>query len=114
MDLFRVIDWMMKLPQTLEQQFRRDLDLLEEEATMRYVTSIERLAKEEGLEAGILQGMQQGRRLVMHKLLERRFGQLPAWALSRLESATEADFDAWTDAVFDADSIDDVLGTEDE
>ncbi len=116
-DLFRVIDWMMRLPPALEQQFRRNLDLLEEEATMRYVTSIERLAREEGVEAGILQGMQQGmqqgrvegRLQVLRKLLERRFGQLPAWATSRIESATEAELEAWTDAVIEADAATDTL-----
>lgn len=121
-DLFRVIDWMMCLPKALEQKFRQDLDGLEEETTMRYVTSIERLAREEGVEAGIRQGLQEGmqqgmqqgrvegRSQMLRKLLERRFGQLPAWASSRLASATEADLDMWTDAVIEARSVEGVLG----
>ena len=62
-DLFSVIDWMMHLPDGLELKFRRDLDVLEEETTMRYVTSIERIAKKEGMELGIQQGMQQWARI---------------------------------------------------
>ncbi len=121
-DLFRVIDWLMRLPAALEQQFRRDLDVFEEEATMRYVTSIERLAREEGVEAGILQGMQEGiqqgvqqgriegMRQTLRTLLERRFGQLPAWGIARLASATEAELEAWTDTFINADSVENVLG----
>ncbi len=121
-DLFRVIDWMMRLPRELEQKFRQDLDLFEEETTMRYVTSIERLAREEGVEAGIRQGLQEGmqqgmqqgrvegRAQVLRKLLERRFGHLPVWARARLEGAGEAELDAWTDAVIDANSLESVLG----
>lgn len=54
--MFRVIDWMMDLPPDLAVQFRTGLEQIEEEKNMPYVTSIERLAKEEGREEGILIG----------------------------------------------------------
>lgn len=118
-DLFRVIDWMMHLPEGLELKFRRDIDVLEEEATMRYVTSIERIAKKEGMELGIQQGLQQGmqqgrvegRLQVLRSLLEHRFGPMPDWAKARLESASESDVFVWTELIFNADAIEDVLGT---
>ncbi len=109
-DLFRVIDWMMRLPTSLEQQFRQDLSELEKESTMRYVTSIERLAKEEGMALGMHQGRIDGQRRLLHKLLQRRFGCLPDWAEARLRAATADDLDAWTDSVIDAGSVLDVFG----
>jgi len=47
-ELFRLIDWLMVLPQGLEVAFRRELISFEEEKTMPYITSIERIGREEG------------------------------------------------------------------
>ena len=52
-ELFRLIDWLMELPPTLARVFRQDLDKIQEERRMPYVTSIERLARGEGLCLGI-------------------------------------------------------------
>ncbi|MGO9471234.1 MAG: hypothetical protein ACLQIB_47530 [Isosphaeraceae bacterium] len=56
--LFRVLDWMLSLPPELEHSFRDELGRFEEERRMPYVTTIERLARQEGraegLQAGIL------------------------------------------------------------
>jgi hypothetical protein len=52
-DLFRVIDWLMELPPPLVEAFRQDLDQIQQERRMPYVTSIERLALRKGLCEGI-------------------------------------------------------------
>jgi hypothetical protein len=52
-ELFRVIDWLMELPPPLAKVFWQDLDKIQEERRMPYVTSIERLARCEGLCMGI-------------------------------------------------------------
>lgn len=44
LDLFAVIDWMMQLPDVLEQQLWQAIEIIEGETEMPYVTSIERLA----------------------------------------------------------------------
>jgi len=80
---------------------------------MRYVTSIERLAKEEGLEQGLEQGreqgMVQGQLKVLKRLLARRFGDLPGRSLTVLEKAGPEDLERWTDRVLDANSLDEVF-----
>ena len=58
--LFRVIDWMLALPEELEQQFKDEIYRFEEEHRMPYVTSVERLARKEGLEEGLIAGIQEG------------------------------------------------------
>ncbi len=62
-ELFRVIDWMMELPPALDRVFRQELDKIQEEKRMPYVTSIERLARCEGMCMGI------------ESLLRLRFGE---------------------------------------
>jgi hypothetical protein len=42
--LLRVIDWFMELPPRFERQFQEEMNKLEEERRMPYVTSFERLA----------------------------------------------------------------------
>jgi hypothetical protein len=48
--LFRLIDWLMELPDALDPAFRRDFDDYEEGRRMPYVTSVERLAMLDMLE----------------------------------------------------------------
>ena len=52
-ELFRLIDWMMELPPTLNNLFRQQVDQIEEENRMPFVTSIERIGMCKGLYLGI-------------------------------------------------------------
>ena len=56
--LFRFIDWMMKLPDGLARQLKERITEYEEEQKMPYVTSIERMGIEQGLQQGILKVLQ--------------------------------------------------------
>ena len=47
-ELFRLIDWLMALPQPLDNSFQTEIKRFEEEKTMPYVTSIERLGIQTG------------------------------------------------------------------
>ena len=67
--LFRFIDWVMVLPKELARSFKQEVRSYEEAKRMRYVTSIERLAKEEGM----LQTLQEN----VIKILQTRFGVAP-------------------------------------
>jgi hypothetical protein len=60
-ELFRLIDWMMHLRFDLSQRFKSELVAYEKELQMPYVTSIERLAKAEGLAEGREEGREAGR-----------------------------------------------------
>jgi hypothetical protein len=68
-ELFRIIDWMMTLPKDMDSEFLQDIRRFEEENNMQYVTSIERLAREEGI-------IEKGREDVID-VLQIRFGELP-------------------------------------
>ncbi len=67
--LFRFLDWVMVLPKELAHSFIQEVRSYEEVQKMRYVTSIERLAKEEGI-------LETNRENVI-KILQTRFGVVP-------------------------------------
>jgi hypothetical protein len=52
-ELFRLIDWLMELPPALASVFRNELDRIQQEKRMPYVTSIERLGRCDGMRKGI-------------------------------------------------------------
>jgi predicted transposase YdaD len=74
LNLFRVIDWLMGLPKEEEVRFRQELKTYEEAHKMPYVTSIERMGREEGLQKGIEQGLQQGLLEGIALALELKYG----------------------------------------
>jgi hypothetical protein len=50
LNLFRFLDWMMELPESLKQAFWVELEQYEQERQMPYVTSIEQIGIEKGKE----------------------------------------------------------------
>lgn len=61
--------------------------------------------KQEGLQ----QGMRQGEAALLKRLIIRRYGSLPQWAAARLEQAEPAQLEAWSERIFDAQTLDDLL-----
>lgn len=57
------------------------------------------------VKAGRIEGQQH----MMRKLLALKFGELPGWALSQLRFALEPDIELWTERVFTATTLHDVL-----
>jgi hypothetical protein len=66
--------------------------------------------KEARLE-GEQRGQQIGEANVLVRQLTRRFGPLPDWAEARLRAADAGRLETWADAVLDAASLTDVLGS---
>jgi predicted transposase YdaD len=63
----------MALPPELEEQFMTDIVAYEERERKPYVTSVERIASQRGLQEGI----EKGRREMLEETLVTRFGTLP-------------------------------------
>ena len=85
--LFRFIDWMMDLPRELDRQFKTELENTEQEHHMPYVTSVERLAKEEGIQEGIREGIKEG----IEKCLELRFSEIEPSVLEEIQQIQNTD-----------------------
>ena len=120
-DLFLVLDWMMRLPVHLKQELCHNIELLEESKKMRYVSSVEEVGIEKGILQGMQQGMQEGKRegkregkqegeaLALQRLLTKRFGELPVQLSARINEADLVQIEQWLDRIFDAKNIDDIF-----
>jgi hypothetical protein len=124
--LFRVIDWMIRLPEELERQLLTDIYRLEEERHMPYVTSAERfgmerghaLGMEKGMQQGIEKGRQEGRQEVLRqgeatillRLVELKFGAAAARAhRARIESADIDSLQQWSERILSAQAVDELF-----
>ncbi len=105
LDLFTVIDWLMHLPVDLDKKLGEDIQRIEEEHKMPYVTSIERI----GIEKGRAEGLSQGQALILQKQLGKRFGNVPSWAEQRILSARPEQLEDWALRVLDGTTLEDVL-----
>ena len=69
---------------------------------------------EQGMERGVEQGMERGvlrgERALLERLIQRRFGPLPAAVVERLGRASADDLETWADSVLDAGTLDGVFG----
>jgi hypothetical protein len=99
--LFRFIDWLMTLPQELAQTFRREMYAYEEERNMTYVTSIERLAIEEGRQIGLAEGLQQGLQQLVLRQLKHLFGDLETEVQTHVRGLPLADLEQLAEALLD-------------
>lgn len=96
-DLYRFLDWLMRLPEDLELQYTDAIHQIEEQLKMPYQSYVE------------LRGEQRGVCRVVRSLLERRFAPLPASAVERLEQADVDQLMAWSERVAEAPSLDAVF-----
>jgi predicted transposase/invertase (TIGR01784 family) len=108
--LLHFIDWLMNLPEELNQQLWQQVHLLEEEQRMQYMTSFERRAKQEGIEQGLEQGVRRGKIELVGQLLSERLGSLDAQRLSRLDQLSSSQLDGLARQLFQFQSLDDLDG----
>jgi hypothetical protein len=52
-ELFRIIDWLMELPPALNSLFYQELDTIQKERSMPFITSVEHVLAERALRKGI-------------------------------------------------------------
>ena len=97
LQLFSFIDWVMDLPEELEEQLGREIQEIETEQGMQYVTSIERRA------------LKQGEARLLRRQLIRRHGDLPTEVTQRLEKASTGEIERWADKILTAKTLDDVF-----
>ena len=67
---YRIIDWLLQLPEALEELYLAEIEAFETEHTMTYITSAERI----GYERGEQDGEQKGLLLAIKLGLKLKFG----------------------------------------
>ena len=59
-NFFHFIDWIIRLPDEMEEIFWQEMHQYEEEKNMPYVSSVEKIGIKKGIQQGIQQGIQTG------------------------------------------------------
>jgi len=80
--MFRFIDGLMTLPEQLDKEFTTELESMEEEKAMPYVSSVERVYTARGREEGELN---MARKNIL-EVLDVRFGDVPERIISAVQS----------------------------
>jgi hypothetical protein len=87
LELFRLIDWMINLPEMAEQEFKKEIQRFEEEKQVAYITSVERIARQEGISEGVIRKSQE----VVIEVLELRFSELPSALVEKINQIEDPD-----------------------
>lgn len=87
LEMFRFLDWLIVLPEDLEQKLEQELEEMERSESMPYITGIERRAIQRGLEKGMQEGLEKGMELGL------REGRQEGRQEGLLEEAREAVLD---------------------
>ena len=148
-NLFRFIDWVLRLPEEADSQLWKEITDFEENRKMPYITSVERIGMERGIQIGEERGIQigeergiqigekkgekkgkkkgkkkgiqigekrgekkwrrKGESTSLTRMLQRRFGDTPAWARKKIANADIPAIGGWSLRVLDAKSLKDVF-----
>ncbi len=100
-NLYLFIDWLFCLPPDLELVYKEELYKLEEAQKMGYVSTIERM--------GIQTGIQQGEYTMLLRQLQRKFQTLPESYMNKIAQADPEQLLLWGDRILDAQSLDNVF-----
>jgi predicted transposase YdaD len=75
--------------------------------------NLENLVKKERLQGeqiGIQRGRMEGESRLLRKMIEIKFGAMPEWAESVLQSADSQQIDLWAESILTAESLEALLG----
>jgi hypothetical protein len=96
LELFRLLDWLLVLPDDLEEQLREQIYEYQRENSMPYLSSIERRGLEEGRKQGREEGRAEGRaeglraaREGIAVALEAKFGQSGRKLMTRVRQISD-------------------------
>ncbi|WP_322995545.1 DUF4351 domain-containing protein [Castellaniella sp.] len=121
MQVYRLVEWMIALPEDLELDFLQAVDALSKENEMTYVTLIERAGRDKWFAEGQAEGQAKGRAegkkegslegqaQFLLRLVQRRFGPQPDDINQRIRTATAAQLETWSLNFVDATELDDVF-----
>lgn len=96
-NLYRFIDWVMILPKALEAEFWQEFKQFEQEQTMSYITTGERI------------GYERGKQELVLRLLQKRVGELPQEVWERIQTLSLEQLEALGEALLDFIAIEDLL-----
>jgi len=96
--LYRFVDWVMLLPEPLEAEFWQELKQFEQERSMTYITTGERIGYERGRE--------EGKEELILRLLQKRVGELPEETIVSVKALNVTQLEELGEALLDFTGID--------
>lgn len=96
---------MVYLPEDIRTYYNEQVEHIEEESNMPYISLIERKGIEQGLEKGISQGRVTALQQTLQKQLKLKFGALADEYELRVLQAEESELNLWTERVLFAESV---------
>ena len=100
LNLFRFVDWVMILPKGLKRTVWKELKTYAEDRKMPYITSVEEIGYDRGLE--------QGERSIVLRLLTRRFRHLNDRTIASISTLSITQLESLSDALLDFSAIEDL------
>jgi hypothetical protein len=104
LDLFGIIDWLMRLPPDLERQLWTSIQDLERNQAMPYVLRIERILRKEARQ----EGRQEGESTLIVRQLSKRFGSLSAGVVEQIRGLSAPQLEVLGEALLDFQSLADL------
>ncbi|MEQ9105377.1 MAG: hypothetical protein RIE53_11855 [Rhodothermales bacterium] len=89
--LFRFLDWIVRLPEDVDDQLHVELAKTEEGKQMTYITSFERYGMRKGMETGMEKGRLENAKESIVDALEVRFGAVTPEIRTRIGQLTDVD-----------------------
>jgi hypothetical protein len=108
-NLYRFIDWIMILPDRLEAQLWQEFKQFEQERSMSYITTGERIGYERGELEGELKGKLKGERKLVLRQLQRRVGELPQSVIEHIQTLSLTQLETLGEALLDFTAMEDLL-----
>jgi hypothetical protein len=117
LSLYAFIDWVLALPDALEEDDHRCIQAIEEAEHMQYVTTAERIGIQKGLKEGHKAGhkeghkagRQEGEAAMLLRQIARKFGPPTETVRERIELADSETLLEWSDRILIAQTLDEVL-----
>jgi len=109
LSLYAFIDWVLALPEALEEDYHRCIQEIEEAEHMQYVTTAERIGIRKGWQQGHQKGHQEGEARILLRLATLKFGPPSDAVRQRIETADAETLLAWSERILTAQCLDEVL-----
>lgn len=104
------IEWMIRIPKQELDYYNQGIEQIEQEdETMGYMAIYKRESFAKGVEQGVEQGIERGQAVTLRKQLQLKFRDLDAAVLERLDNASEAELELWTERILFADTVEAVF-----
>ena len=87
----RFIDWVMEIPKEVEPLFDKEMEKLEKEEKMYYITQMQRLSYEKGKEEGQEEGEKKGIAKIISKQIAKKFDSQVRRELPRVRNLPKDD-----------------------